>query len=482
MSWRSAILFAAAFVFAGFVLRCLAATGGLWTDEAWSVVYARQAGSLFGILTRINHDNNHHLNSLWLLIVGPDASPLIMRGLSILTSTITIWVAALIGFRRNRPAGVFAAALFAVSPIMLIYGSEARGYAPMIFALMIMIWRIDVWLQNQSAPKPAAMLAFWALLGSFSHLTMVPAVIMLAAWVFMASAADQGYSKSLKASLSLMGPALTVAVSSLIAVVWIASLAPTGLQIGGYTPFSWSLFGEGIASLLTLSTGVGIFETFAWAMIIFAVILMMIATMRQDMPVDRIWFYVILIASLPLAVAVIHPGNIQYARYYLASAVAMIILMAEWMGCFASKRGPMRIVVVVVLGATLSFSLLHDFDFIKRQRGHPERAISAIAGLAARGTSITIEFPGPEAGLSVAAAARDYPLRIKQDRCGTAPFHFTQRGHSEPVLRQPRNCSAAMRLIASATASGPSGQSWAVYVRQGLPRAIAAVNRSPPRQ
>jgi hypothetical protein len=70
---RSAILLIGGFIIAGFTLRCLAAQGGLWTDEAWSLVYAQQASDALGILTRINHDNNHHLNSLWLLTVGPEA-------------------------------------------------------------------------------------------------------------------------------------------------------------------------------------------------------------------------------------------------------------------------------------------------------------------------------------------------------------------------------------------------------------------------
>jgi hypothetical protein len=105
---------------------------------------------------RINHDNNHHLNSVWLQLIGPEAPPLALRGLSILTSSATIGVAALIGFRRNRAAGIITATLFAISPIMLIYGSEARGYAPMLLALMIMIWRIDIWLEDKSGSmRPA---------------------------------------------------------------------------------------------------------------------------------------------------------------------------------------------------------------------------------------------------------------------------------------------------------------------------------------
>ena len=64
---------------AGLALRIVAAHGGLWTDEAWSVIYAAQARDPAGVFLRINHDNNHHLYSLWLQAIGPAASPLLAR-------------------------------------------------------------------------------------------------------------------------------------------------------------------------------------------------------------------------------------------------------------------------------------------------------------------------------------------------------------------------------------------------------------------
>jgi hypothetical protein len=50
-----------AIALAGLALRIVAAHGGLWTDEAWSVIYAAQARDAVGVFFRINHDNNHHL-------------------------------------------------------------------------------------------------------------------------------------------------------------------------------------------------------------------------------------------------------------------------------------------------------------------------------------------------------------------------------------------------------------------------------------
>ena len=121
---------------AGLALRIAAAQGGLWTDEAWSVIYAAQARDAVGVFLRINHDNNHHLYSLWLQAIGSDASPLVARLPAILAGTLCVPMAALVVARRSAWAGVVAAILFAVSPTMVNFGSEARGYSLMLLATL----------------------------------------------------------------------------------------------------------------------------------------------------------------------------------------------------------------------------------------------------------------------------------------------------------------------------------------------------------
>ena len=92
---------------AGLALRLAAAQGGLWTDEAWSVIYAAQARDAVGVFLRINHDNNHHLYSLWLQAIGSDASPMLVARLpAILAGTLCVPMAALVVARRSAWAGV----------------------------------------------------------------------------------------------------------------------------------------------------------------------------------------------------------------------------------------------------------------------------------------------------------------------------------------------------------------------------------------
>src|SRR5687767_12981840 len=83
-----------AIVLLGLALRIAAAHGALWLDEAWSAKQAHDAGTPLGVFLSINHDNNHHLNSLWLQFIGLGADPLLARAPAILAGTLAIYVAA----------------------------------------------------------------------------------------------------------------------------------------------------------------------------------------------------------------------------------------------------------------------------------------------------------------------------------------------------------------------------------------------------
>src|SRR3569623_2767295 len=97
--WWTAV---GAIALAGLGVRIIAAQGGLWTDEAWSVIYAAEARDAVGVFLRINHDNNHHLYSLWLQAIGPMASPLLARAPAILAGSLCTVAAAVLVGRRSR--------------------------------------------------------------------------------------------------------------------------------------------------------------------------------------------------------------------------------------------------------------------------------------------------------------------------------------------------------------------------------------------
>ena len=97
--WWAAV---GAAMLAGLALRVAAARGGLWTDEAWSVIYAARAKDAAGVFLRINHDNNHHLYSLWLQAIGMNASPMLARLPAIVAGTLCVRRCDAIPVGRSR--------------------------------------------------------------------------------------------------------------------------------------------------------------------------------------------------------------------------------------------------------------------------------------------------------------------------------------------------------------------------------------------
>lgn len=76
-----------------------AARGDLWLDEIWSCFNAWNAGSFGGVFST-HHDNNHVLNSLYVLCIG-EARPLYLyRGLAILSGVGSLGLLGIIAWRQ----------------------------------------------------------------------------------------------------------------------------------------------------------------------------------------------------------------------------------------------------------------------------------------------------------------------------------------------------------------------------------------------
>jgi hypothetical protein len=55
-------------ILAGAMLRIRGARNDLWLDEIWSLKLAQSAKSVMEIFTRLHHDNNNYLNTLYLYL------------------------------------------------------------------------------------------------------------------------------------------------------------------------------------------------------------------------------------------------------------------------------------------------------------------------------------------------------------------------------------------------------------------------------
>lgn len=438
---RSALIAIVAATLTALGVRIAAAGGAPWLDEAWSAVFARDAGSAIGVLG-IGHDNNHILNTLWLRAVGWPASPLAMRALSIASGAAAVPVAALIAARRGALAAALAAWLFALSPMLVTYGAEARGYAAMLLALLIAILLIDRALEGKTARSPALMIAVALGIGALAQLTIVFAMPALVGWVLWAKRGD----RPLIGTAALLGPAVMI-----VAAVAAGTLSG-GMQIGSYQPFEVALWYDALGEAIRYTLALGWLSKLWLPLIAAAAIFALVIARATD---HRAALTLLGVLAFPIAVAVLGIGNSGHPRYYLVAAVLLLIAVAQ-----APRAVALPLAVVALAG-----SLLGDLELIRNRRGDPGAAIAAMVRLAPRGATVAAEQDRDTAVIELAAAQARYPLRLVEAPCPAADFLYVARDGAAPFPVRPVRCGFAYRPVASARTTGLSGSHWQLYLR-----------------
>jgi hypothetical protein len=464
LGWWAAV---GAIALAALALRIVAARGGLWTDEAWSVVYAAQARDAAGVFLRINHDNNHHLYSLWLQAVGPAAPPLLARAPAILAGTLCVIVAALFAGRRSQSAGIVAALLFALSPALVAFGSEARGYAMMLLAALLMLLIVDDALDRRPVRGASAWLAALAVFGMFSHMTMAAPVAIAAIWFYLERRTERSPGAALGATLRLTGPALLATAGVVMFVFATAMLSPTGMRLGGYEPFSAPHFAAALNDLSLWSVGLG--APWSWLVpLLLGVAAVAILVLQPHWLGSRARLYALLILAVPVGAGLLQAGNSSFARYYLASAMGLLLLLSDWIGRGLAERPPVRIAAATVAVALLAMNLYRDSQLISLDRGRPAKPVADMAALSPGGARIAFTTPRLKAVVAVAAERSGYKARFAGG-CDRADFLLAaQLRWSSPPPPTTTRCGITMVAIDSSVTSPITGDSWVLYRPQEL--------------
>jgi hypothetical protein len=146
-----------------------AARGDLWLDEIWSIEFVRSASSAIDILTRFHHDNNHVLNTLFLWLVGGQNTLFLYRLFAVVSGMLALLLVGYLAQAWGRAEALLAVILAGISYPLLLYFSEARGYAP-----AIMFTLLSYALARRDF-DPYRMVAFWtaSILGILSHLSFI---------------------------------------------------------------------------------------------------------------------------------------------------------------------------------------------------------------------------------------------------------------------------------------------------------------------
>jgi len=167
------------------IVRLAAMTGDLAIDEVWSWWFVQNVIRGITDILRLKHDNNHILNTLIMSALGPNAAGGWYRLPAVIASISTVVLAGAIARRRQGETGaLIAALLIGGSSILILYGSEARGYSyALCFAFLA--WELLLRILNSGRRRDAAAFALAASLGMLSHLTFIYALAGYWSWMLL---------------------------------------------------------------------------------------------------------------------------------------------------------------------------------------------------------------------------------------------------------------------------------------------------------
>lgn len=457
-------------------LRIAGSSGALWFDEIWSLQNLEGLSGPGGIIWGISQDNNHFLNSLWLWLVGPGASPLRMRAMAIAFGCGSIVMASRIVHREaGRTGALTAALLFAASPILVQYGSEARGYSGMVFGLLWAVDALSRFLDQPRANRPRLEFGLAIAIGALSHIEMLPAAAVLAGAVVVCIAWRTHEVAEVARAARDLASAYTLGAAPVGLAIAAGILNTHVIRFGDQTPFTVEKWLEGLGAMER--TTLALPQSFGDAAPL-AATLGLIAVAALAIRRDFVLLTGALVVVFPLAEAAVRMPNVHIARFHLACAIGLLLLLASVLARLWERAGHMRVVAGALLAAGALGATVSLAAFLQAGRGDYVGAIRTMGtgtytsndeAIAKR----TVRFYAPRVGAQLEWTSAD--------RCGHLPDWFVHvddnRNTNPPASTEmlgPASCQVAYNLRSVHPYAGLSGVRWSIYRRADSSESNAA--------
>lgn len=300
------------------VLRVRALFTDFWFDEITSYEeFARRAHSVVDIFLSpaFKHDNNQHLNTLLLYVLGEHKSWEIYRLPAFAAGLVTVAVATWIGSRQNRTVGWIFGIFVASSFLMVVYTTEARGYAWLLLFGLLMFQALGRYLEAPSLRR-AIPFWIWTALGLTAHSTVLHVYLGALLW--------SGYRLRGRAAEFLR----LHTVPALLGAAW-AAFVLWGSRVGGGPPWQWKdIADQSLAWTLgyPLSWIPGALAATAAA----ALVIWDARSLWREGS-DEGLFTVGVILGPPVFIAALAPPWL-FPRYFLISLLFLLLVLARSLG------------------------------------------------------------------------------------------------------------------------------------------------------
>jgi hypothetical protein len=342
-------------VAAGALLRLLGARGDLWLDEVWSVELVKQVTTPLGILTDIHRDNNHALNSLWIYLVGPGASSFAYRALAVAASVATLVLVWIEGRRAGRAAGTIALLLAGVSYPLVLWGSEARGYATAVMGALAAWTSLR---RYASEGRPWQLVGFWAAM-AVALLSQLSVVEVYGAFLLWSVARGRAHP--------FRHLALHVVPLGLLVVLWLVDVRY--MEIGGGPTFAlWDVVRDALAVAMGAPWDVDAAKLAAVAAAVAMCAAGVAHLWRRGDPEWLLYLAVLVVA--PGFVLVVWRPTLLYLRYFVVELPFLYLLAGRLLADWWTRGRAAQAAVAAGLALVVGGHLFEDAWLVREGRGH----------------------------------------------------------------------------------------------------------------
>lgn len=351
-------------------VRIFSAFNDLWLDEIWSLYLAGHISSVAEIFTKIHHDNNHYLNTLYLYLVGPQGNWPGYRIPSILAGIGTVAVAGLIGRRRNRASAFLAMLLVGFSYVLVLYSSEAKGYAPAVFFSLLSFYLLDFYLERKSW-QIGLMFSISVVLGFLSHLTFL--------YFYLAALVWSGYRlmKSRSGLKQIMSAAFSCHALPCLFLTALYMVDIRHIVMGGGPPMTLL---NGYVNALVWALGTPWADFMVPLSCIAAVVILYAGLSMLWREKSDSWvFFIGVIFVFPIFLGIIASSNVFYVRFFIISIAFLLILTAFVLADIYNRGSTAKAICALLLLGYLTANGWQMSKLFTYGRGHYSEAVGFLA-------------------------------------------------------------------------------------------------------
>jgi len=357
-------------VAAAVLVRVTAAFNDLWMDEIWSLELVRELHSALGVFTQTHHDNNHYLNSLFIYFLGQHGNWPGYRILAEVAGFGTIVLAWLIGARQDKGTAFFSMLLASFSYVLILYSSEARGYAPLIFFCFLCFLILHSFFENPRW-QLAGLFSLSAILGFTSHLTFL---------IFLAASLIWFWVRLLRKKFSIPSIAGWTAACYAAPLTYLITLYLVDvrhLQIGGGTPITVL---DGYGATLAWAFGgpnASRWQWFTGAISVLGLVAGLVLLIRDRS--DEWIFFLGAVVVMPLAMPLFEHGTLHYIRYFIVALGFLLLFLGRVLGWLFNFGRSGKIVTGLVCSLFVVLNGSAVVSLLKYGRSHIAEAVNFMA-------------------------------------------------------------------------------------------------------